>query len=90
MGLISWIIFGLIAGALARYIHPGDDPGGSKDIKSLAITAGIGILGAILGGFVGGILGLGGVSGFNLWSFIIAVAGSVGLLFGYRKLLENR
>ena len=80
MGILSWIIFGLIAGALAKWIMPGEDPGGCF------VTILIGIGGAILGGFIASLLGWGTVSGFNLWSFLVAVGGALLLLFGYRQL----
>ena len=51
MGILSWIIFGLIAGALAKLIMPGDDPGG------VIITIIIGIVGAVIGGFIAVLLG---------------------------------
>ena len=79
MGIISWIIFGLIAGALAKLIMPGDDPGG------FIVTTLIGIVGAVVGGFIGSFIGLGPVTGFNLGSFFVAVAGAVILLAVYRK-----
>ena len=78
--IISWIIFGLIAGGLAKWIMPGKDPGG------ILITMLLGIAGAVVGGFIGRALGLGGVSGFNLGSFIIAILGSLLLLWGYKKM----
>lgn len=78
MGILTWIIFGLIAGALAKFIMPGDDPGG------FIITILIGIAGALLGGFIGAnLLGL-DVTGFNIQSFLVAIGGSLLLLFGYR------
>lgn len=80
MGILSWIIFGLIAGALAKLIMPGDDPGGC------IITTLIGIVGAVIGGYVGTLLGLGTVSGFDLRSFGIAVVGSLLLLAIYRMI----
>jgi uncharacterized membrane protein YeaQ/YmgE (transglycosylase-associated protein family) len=80
MGILSWIIFGLIAGALAKWIMPGKDPGGC------VVTILLGIGGAITGGFIASLLGLGTVSGFNLWSFLVAVGGALLLLFGYRQL----
>ena len=79
MGILSWIIFGLIAGALAKWIMPGDDPGG------IIVTIVIGIVGALVGGFIASLIGLGTVSGFNIGSFIIAVLGAILLLFVYRK-----
>jgi uncharacterized membrane protein YeaQ/YmgE (transglycosylase-associated protein family) len=83
MGLITWIIFGLLAGLVAKLIMPGKDPGG------LIVTILIGIAGALVGGFIATSLGYGGVSGFNLGSFIVAVLGSIILLFAYR-LIRNR
>ena len=78
MGILTWIIFGLIAGAIAKFIMPGDDPGG------FIITILIGIAGALLGGFIGSsVLGV-DVTGFNITSFLVAIGGSLLLLFGYR------
>jgi len=79
MGIISWIFFGLIAGALAKFIMPGDDPGG------FIVTTLIGIVGAVIGGFIGSVLGMGTVTGFDIRSFFIAIAGAVILLAVYRK-----
>jgi uncharacterized membrane protein YeaQ/YmgE (transglycosylase-associated protein family) len=78
MGILAWIIFGLIAGAVAKFIHPGDDPGGGG-IGGWIVTMLIGIVGAIIGGFIGSAVGWGGVDGFNLGSFLLAIGG--GLLF---------
>lgn len=80
MGLVSWIILGLVVGALAKWIMPGKDPGG------IFITILLGVGGAFVGGMVGSVLGLGGITGFNLGSLVLAVAGALGLLWGYRKL----
>jgi len=81
MGILTWIILGLIVGALAKWIMPGNDPGG------IFITILIGIAGALIGGFLSSALGLGGgVTGFNLPSVVIAVIGSLILLFGYRRI----
>ncbi len=80
MGIISWIILGLVAGALGKFIMPGKDPGG------LFVTMGIGIAGAIIGGFIGTLIGFGGVDGFNIGSLILAVVGTLVLLFAYRKI----
>ncbi|MES1924596.1 GlsB/YeaQ/YmgE family stress response membrane protein [Salinisphaera sp. T31B1] len=78
MGIIAWIVFGLIAGALAKLIMPGDDPGG------IIVTIVIGILGALVGGFIATALGFGAVSGFNIGSFIVAILGAILLLWLYR------
>ena len=80
MGILSWIIFGLLAGALAKLIMPGKDPGG------FILTTLIGIGGALVGGFIGTQLGFGDVSGFDLRSMGIAIGGALVLLSGYRLL----
>ena len=80
MGIITWIVFGLIAGLIAKLIMPGKDPGG------FIITILIGIAGAVVGGFIATSLGYGGVDGFNLGSFFVAVLGSIILLFAYRMI----
>lgn len=80
MGILSWIILGLVVGVVARWIHPGNDPGG------LLVTIGIGIAGAFVGGFLSSLLGLGTVTGLNPGSLLIATGGAVLLLFGYRRL----
>ena len=78
MGILAWIIFGALAGYLAKLIMPGRDPGG------FIITILLGIGGAVVGGAIGTTLGLGEVSGFNLGSFAIAVGGAIVLLLVYR------
>ena len=78
MGLIAWVVFGLIAGAVARTLVPG------SGVYGLVVTAVIGVVGALIGGFIGTQLGFGEVTGFNIGSFAIAVMGSVLLLLGYR------
>ncbi len=80
MGALSWIILGLVVGALAKWIMPGRDPGG------VIITILLGIGGAFVGGFIGSLLGLGSVTGFNLGSLVLAIAGALLLLWGYRKM----
>lgn len=83
MGIISWILFGLIAGAAAKLLMPGDDPGG------IIMTAVLGIAGAVIGGFVATRLGYGTVTAFDLRSFAIAIGGAMLLLFGYRVLAKR-
>jgi len=85
MGVLSWMLFGLIAGAIAKFIMPGKDPGGCLG------TIIIGVLGALIGGFVGNeLLDIGSVTGFNLRSFGIAILGAIILLTLYRLFLERR
>ncbi|HEY5953408.1 MAG TPA: GlsB/YeaQ/YmgE family stress response membrane protein [Terrimicrobiaceae bacterium] len=78
MGIISWIFLGLIAGALAKFIVPGKDPGG------FLITILIGIVGGVLGGFLGSFMGLGKIESFDLGGLIIATLGAIILLILYR------
>jgi uncharacterized membrane protein YeaQ/YmgE (transglycosylase-associated protein family) len=78
MGILSWIIIGLVAGALAKFIMPGKDPGG------FIVTIILGIAGAFVGGFIGSFLGLGDVSGFNIMSLLLAIGGALVLLIIYR------
>lgn len=80
MGVISWIILGLIAGYLAKWIMPGRDPGG------FVLTILIGVAGGLIGGFVATGLGWGSMDGIGLYSILLAVAGALVLLIGFRLL----
>ena len=80
MGLISWVVFGALAGWLARLIMPGKDPGGCF------VTPLIGIVGAVLGGFLATLLGFGGIARFYLPSLLVAILGALIVLFIYRKI----
>jgi uncharacterized membrane protein YeaQ/YmgE (transglycosylase-associated protein family) len=84
MGILSWILLGLIVGALAKWIMPGDDPGGT------IITILLGIAGAFVGGFLATLIGLGTVDGFNVGSLLIAIGGSLLLLWVYRRMRTGR
>jgi uncharacterized membrane protein YeaQ/YmgE (transglycosylase-associated protein family) len=84
MGILAWIVIGLIAGALAKLIMPGDDPGG------IIVTILIGIVGAFVGGFVVNLFGGAGVSGFNIWSILVATLGAIILLAVYRLVVGRR
>ncbi len=79
MGIISWIVFGLIAGILAKWIMPGKDGGG------FILTIVLGIIGAVVGGWISTLFGFGRVDGFNFGSFVVAVIGAIVVLFVYRK-----
>lgn len=80
MTVLTWIVLGLIVGALAKWIMPGKDPGG------IFVTILIGIAGALLGGFLSTSLGFGAVTGLDVPGVLIAVGGALILLFGYRRL----
>jgi uncharacterized membrane protein YeaQ/YmgE (transglycosylase-associated protein family) len=84
MGLLAWIVMGLLAGIVAKFIMPGPDGGG------IVMTILLGIVGAIVGGFVGQLLGLGTFNGFDLRSFGLAVLGSLLLLAAFRLLTGRR
>lgn len=78
MGILTWLVLGLVVGVLAKFIMPGKDPGG------IFVTILIGIAGAFVGGFLGSLLGLGDVTGFNLVSVGLATVGAIVLLALYR------
>ncbi len=80
MGLVYWILMGLIAGAIAKLLTPGRDPGGC------IITILIGVAGALIGGFLATLLGFGGLTGFDLRSLVIATLGAIILLVVFRAL----
>ena len=80
MDILTWIILGLVAGLIAKFVMPGNDPGG------LIVTIIVGIAGAVIGGFVASALGFGAVSGVNLRSVVIAGIGAFALLFALRML----
>lgn len=84
MGIISWIVVGLIAGLLGKLIMPGDDPGG------IIVTVLIGMAGAVVGGFIVGLLGGTGATGFNIWSIVVATLGAIILLAIYRTIVGRR
>ena len=84
MGILTWIIVGLIAGALGKLIMPGDDPGG------IIVTILLGIVGAFVGGFVFNLLGGAGVTGFNLGSILVATVGAIIVLAIYRAVAGGR
>jgi uncharacterized membrane protein YeaQ/YmgE (transglycosylase-associated protein family) len=82
MEVIGWIVFGLVVGALAKLVMPGDDPGG------FIVTTALGIVGALVGGWIGRVLGLYGPG--EPAGFLMALLGAVVLLFGYRMIAGNR
>ena len=85
MGIIGWIVLGLVAGAIAKAIMPGDDPGG------IIVTIIIGIVGAIVGGFIASALDIGDLDEFfDIGTWIIAILGSLLLLALYRMVVGRR
>jgi uncharacterized membrane protein YeaQ/YmgE (transglycosylase-associated protein family) len=83
MGILTWIVMGLIVGLLAKFIMPGKDPGG------IIITILLGIGGGLLGGYIGTVLGLGTVSGFDLRSILLATGGAIVILLLYRAIRKR-
>jgi uncharacterized membrane protein YeaQ/YmgE (transglycosylase-associated protein family) len=77
MGIMSWIVFGLIVGAFVRLLRPGEKP-----IRWL-MTFGIGVVGAVAGGFMGNFMGFGdlNLNRFDLRTLLVAIAGSMVLLY---------
>ena len=83
--IIGWIIFGAIAGAIAKLLMPGKDPGG------FIVTVLLGIAGAVIGGWIGNALwGSSGVNDWSIGSFVLAIAGAILLLFLYRVIVGRR
>lgn len=80
MGILSWIIFGLIAGIIAKWIMPG------KENIGIIVTIILGIVGAVVGGYISTFFGFGKVDGFNFGSFVVAVIGAIVVLYIYKKI----
>jgi uncharacterized membrane protein YeaQ/YmgE (transglycosylase-associated protein family) len=84
VGIIGWIVLGLIIGALAKLIMPGKDPGG------IIVTILIGIVGSVLGGFIGKAIFGGGLGGFfNLRTWVLGLVGSL-ILLGIWRVIAGR
>ena len=79
MGLFTWIIIGLIAGALAKFLMKG-----KAARAGMLTTIILGMAGALIGGYAGQRLNIGDTSGLNVMSLILATAGAVALLFLYK------
>ncbi len=85
MGIIGWIVLGLFAGAIAKLLLPGDDPGG------IIVTTLIGVAGALLGGFIASALEIGRLEEFfDLGTWLMAIGGSLLLLILYRAVAGPR
>ena len=81
MGIISWIVLGLIVGWIASVI--------TKSSNGMLMDIILGIVGAVVGGFLMGLFGQAGVTGFNLYSFIVALIGAVVLIWIGRALTSS-
>jgi uncharacterized membrane protein YeaQ/YmgE (transglycosylase-associated protein family) len=82
MGILTWILFGLVVGVIAKLLMPGRDPGG------FIVTILLGIAGALLGGFIGRAMGFYGESEGAGW--IISILGAILLLGIYRMMVRRR
>ena len=82
MGILGWILFGLVVGAIAKLLMPGRDPGG------IIVTMLLGVAGAVLGGFVGRALGWYGEG--EAAGFLMSLVGAVLLLALYRMMVRRR
>ena len=83
MSIIGWILLGLVAGFIASKIV-------NKSGQGLLLDIGLGVLGAIVGGFLFSLFGQTGVTGFNIWSLIVAVIGSIVVLWLYHATIGRR
>ena len=82
LGVLGWIVFGLIVGVIAKLLMPGPDPGG------MILTILLGVAGALIGGFLGRAIGFYGPN--DAAGMIMSVLGAIVLLFAYRKLSTAR
>ncbi len=83
MSIIGWLILGLIAGFVASKLYVGTGQGVVLDIV-------LGIVGAVVGGFLFDLIGAGGINGFNLYSMIVAIVGAVVVLWIYHAIAGRR
>lgn len=80
--LLIWALFGLVVGALAKFVMPGNDPGG------IVVTMLIGIVGSVLGAYIGRVLGL--YAPGQPAGFLMSIFGAIVLLFLYRQVSRTR
>ena len=83
MSIIGWLILGLIAGFIASRLYAGTGQGLVLDIV-------LGVVGAFVGGFLFNLFGVGGVTGFNIWSMVVAVIGAIVVLWIYHAIAGRR
>jgi uncharacterized membrane protein YeaQ/YmgE (transglycosylase-associated protein family) len=83
MGIIAWLVFGLLAGFIASKIvnHRGE---------GMILDIALGIVGAFVGGFLFHLIGGYGITGFNLWSLLVAIGGSILVLVAYHAIAGRR
>lgn len=86
MGLLTWILIGLVAGFAAQFVLGG---GSGVGVRALVMTTLLGVAGAIVGGFVSVALGYGDVTGFNVRSLVIAVLGAIAVIVVFRALSSS-
>ena len=82
MGVISWIILGLIAGWIASKLV-------NKTGSGMMIDIALGVVGAVVGGIIAGFFGMSGVTGVNIWSIIVSVIGAVVVLWIYHAVVAR-
>jgi uncharacterized membrane protein YeaQ/YmgE (transglycosylase-associated protein family) len=87
LGLLTWILIGLVAGFIAQFVIGG---GPGLGLRSVVMTTLLGVVGAIVGGFISVALGYGDVTGFNVRSLVIAVLGAVAVIVVFRALSSGR
>jgi uncharacterized membrane protein YeaQ/YmgE (transglycosylase-associated protein family) len=83
MTIVAWIILGLVAGFIASKIV-------NKSGDGLLVDTGLGVVGAVVGGWLFNTFGMGGVSGLNLYSVLVAVLGAVVILVAYHAVMRSR
>jgi len=83
MGILSWIILGLIAGFIGSKLV-------NKSGEGLILDIALGVVGAIVGGFLMSLVGFGGVDGLNIYSIIVAIIGAVVVLYVYHMVIGAR
>jgi uncharacterized membrane protein YeaQ/YmgE (transglycosylase-associated protein family) len=82
MGILSWVILGLIAGFIGSKIV-------NKTGEGLFLDIALGVVGAIVGGYLFSLIGTEGVTGLNLWSLLVAVIGAIVVLLVYRMVVAR-
>mgnify|MGYP000964762618 FL=1 len=83
MGFLSWVLLGLIAGILAKWIMPGKDGGG------FIMTTILGVIGSFAGGYIGSLVGIGTTQSFSMMGVATATVGALIVLFVYKKIFNK-